>query len=72
MYEYRFIVINTGGSVFMSNNRDAKYREVIQRETQAGWRLVTAIPTEFAPHGGVTAMDLVFEREVPDKKEETQ
>lgn len=64
MYEYRYYSIDTGGGLFFSN-RDAKHREIIQQQAQVGWRFVGFVPTHFTSYGGIKALDLVFEREVP-------
>ena len=62
MYEYRYVTVNTGGG-FLFSNREARHRSVIDEYAREGWRFVAAVPTEFTGHGGIAALDLVFERE---------
>ena len=68
MYEYQYIVLDTGGGIFM-NNCEGKHREIIEEEAARGWRYVGYVPMEFSGRGGISSIDLIFERE---KKEETQ
>ena len=53
MYEYQYIVVETGGGFFFDNN-SAGHRAVI----------VGYVPLEFTSHGGIRSMDLIFERKI--------
>ena len=63
MYEYQYIVVETGGGFFFDNN-SAGHRAVIDDEAQKGWRYVGYVPLEFTSHGGIRSMDLIFERKI--------
>ncbi len=66
MYEYQYIVIDTGGG-FWINNAEGTHREVIDREARNGWRYVGYVPLTFSSYGGIKSMDLIFEKEIPEK-----
>lgn len=61
MYTYKYITLETGGG-FWFGNQDAAHREIIDREALDGWRYAGFIPLEFTGHGGISRMDLIFER----------
>lgn len=63
MYQYRFETLGTGGGAF-SNNIDCAHREIIEKHAADGWRFVGFVPTCFTSHGGISQVDLVFEKEV--------
>ena len=64
MYQYQYISVETGGGFFFGNG-DGQHREIIDQEAAAGWRYVGFVPLSFTSHGGISSMDLVFEREEP-------
>lgn len=61
MYEYEYVMIDTGGG-FWINNAEGSHREVIDREARDGWRYVGYVPLTFTGNGGIKSMDLIFER----------
>ena len=68
MYEYKYIRMDTGGS-FWFGNVNAPHREIIDQQAAEGWRYAGYVPTEFTSHGGVSSIDLVFERPAAAKEE---
>ena len=65
MYEYQYIVMDTGGGIFV-NNMEANHRKIIDEEAAKGWRYVGYVPMEFSSRGGISSIDLIFEREKRD------
>lgn len=65
MYEYQYIVMDTGGGIFF-NNCEANHRQIIEEEAAKGWRYVGYVPMEFSGRGGISSIDLIFEREKRD------
>lgn len=63
MFEYKYVTIQTGGG-FWNSNINANHREIIDREAHGGWRYVGFVPLEFTSHGGISSMDLIFERTI--------
>ncbi|WP_455580625.1 DUF4177 domain-containing protein [Dysosmobacter sp.] len=61
MYEYTYIHQDTGGGFFSGG---VEHREVIDRYAAAGWRYVGFLPTGFTSHGGISSVDLIFEKDV--------
>lgn len=61
MYEYKYVSQRTGGGMFGGNY---EHRKVIDTYAQEGWRYIGFVPTGFTGHGGISEVDLVFEREV--------
>lgn len=59
MYKYAYIKATTGGLF----NGKQNHREIIDNYSKAGWRFVTAIPTESTSHGRILEFDLIFEKE---------
>ena len=59
MYEYKYVPVETGGG-FLSGSRE--HREVIDRYAAQGWRYVGFFPVAFTGHGGISNVDLIFER----------
>lgn len=60
MYEYKYIPLDTGGG-FLSGSRE--HRETIDRYAAQGWRYAGFFPVSFTSHGGISCVDLIFERE---------
>ncbi|MCI6055181.1 DUF4177 domain-containing protein [Dysosmobacter sp.] len=60
MYEYKYLPVETGGG-FLSGSRE--HRELIDRYAAEGWRYVGFFPVAFTGHGGISNVDLIFERE---------
>ena len=58
MYKYIYVEANAQ-NVF----KEANHRELIDKYSAEGWRLVTAIPSGFSTHGVIKKFDLVFEKE---------
>jgi len=69
MWEYRYVNVDTGGGLIFDNYA-ARHREIIDAAAREGWRFVGTVPTLFTSQGGVKALDLVFECEVPDRENE--
>ena len=65
MYEYQYIVMDTGDGIFV-NNMEATHRKIIDEEAAKGWRYVGYVPMEVASCGGMSSIDLIFEREKRD------
>lgn len=65
MYEYQYIVMDTGGGIFF-NNCEGNHRQIIEEEAAKGWRYVGYVPMEFSGRGGISSIDLIFEREKRD------
>ncbi len=61
MYEYKYVTLDTGGG-FWFGNRDAGHQHIIDEHAALGWRYVGFIPLTFTGHGGISSMDLIFER----------
>ena len=47
---------------FFTGSRE--HRELIDQHAAEGWRYVGFFPTAFTGHGGISIVDLVFEREM--------
>ena len=62
MYEYKYIPMDTGGGFLLSGSRE--HREIIDRYAAEGWRYVGFVPVTFTGHGGISNVDLIFEREM--------
>ena len=60
MYQYKYIPMDTGGGV-LSGSRE--HRELIDKYAAEGWRYVGFLPVSFTGRGGISSVDLVFERE---------
>ena len=60
MYEYKYVPVETGGG-FLSGSRE--HRELIDRYAAEGGRYVGFFPVAFTDHGGISNVDLIFERE---------
>ena len=60
MYEYQYIPLDTGGG-FFSGGRE--HRKIIDEWAAKGWRYAGFLPTAFTGHGGISSVDLIFERE---------
>lgn len=58
MYKYIYVEAKAAGLF-----KAADHREIIDKYSQAGWKFVSAIPTEFGMHGVISKYDLVFEKE---------
>ena len=67
MKEYAYQTYDTGGGGFI-NNSDCGHRKVIDKYAAEGWRYVGFLPTAFTGHGGISGVDLIFERERSDEK----
>ena len=61
MYQYKYIPVDTGGG-FLSGSRE--HRERIDKYAAEGWRYVGFFPVSFTGHGGISMVDLIFERAV--------
>ena len=61
MYQYKYVPLDTGGGFF---SRAWEHRELIDQYAAEGWRYVGFFPTAFTGHGGISIVDLVFEREM--------
>ena len=59
MYQYKYIPVDTGGG-FLSDTRE--HRELIDAYAAEGWRYVGFFPVSFTSHGGISRVDLIFER----------
>ena len=59
MYQYKYIPVDTGGG-FLSGSRE--HRELIDKYAAEGWRYVGFFPVSFTSHGGISQVDLIFER----------
>ena len=59
MYEYKYVHVENGGG-FLSGSRE--HREVIDRYAAQGWRYVGFFPVAFTGLGGISNVDLIFER----------
>lgn len=66
MLEYRFENIAANRGVFVGKTMG--HQETIRRCAAEGWRYVGWIPAKQV-NGGVTDMELIFERETGDKHE---
>ena len=55
MYQYKYIPVDTGGG-FLSGSRE--HRELIDKYAAEGF-----FPVSFTGHGGISQVDLIFERE---------
>lgn len=60
MYQYKYIPMDTGGGV-LSGSRE--HRELIDKYAAEGWRYVGFLPVSFTGRGGISSVDLIFERE---------
>ena len=60
MYQYKYIPVDTGGG-FLSGSRE--HRELIDKYAAEGSRYIGIIPVSFTGHGGISQVDLIFERE---------
>ena len=58
MYQYKYTPVDTGG--FLSDTRE--HRELIDAYAAEGWRYVGFFPVSFTSHGGISRVDLIFER----------
>ena len=63
MYQYEYVRLETGGG-FWLNNAECEHREIIAKYAADGWRYVGYIPISFTGHGGLSEIDLIFERKV--------
>ena len=61
MYEYKYVTLDTGGG-FWFGNQSAAHQKTINEYAAQGWRYVGFIPLTFTSHGGISSMDLIFER----------
>ena len=59
MYQYKYIPVDTGGG-FLSGSRE--HRELIDKYAAEGGRYVGIFPVSFTSHGGISQVDLIFER----------
>ena len=59
MYQYKYIPVDTGGG-FLTGSRE--HRERIDKYAAEGWRYVGFFPVSFTGHGGISMVDLIFER----------
>ena len=60
MYEYQYIPLDTGGGFFSGGS---EHRKIIDEWAAKGWRYVGFMPMDFPSHGGISCVDLIFERE---------
>ena len=58
MYKYLYVWAKIGGYVTASN-----YKELIDKYSQEGWRLVTAVPALSGGYGQIKEVDLDFEKQ---------
>lgn len=65
MYEYKYVTLDTGGG-FWFGNQAAEHQQIIDDHAAHGWRYVGFIPLTFTGHGGISSMDLIFERPVKE------
>ena len=61
MKQYEFIHLNINWG---PGSGSQEHRKVITDCAAAGWRYVGYVPTEITNHGRITAIDLVFEKDV--------
>ena len=60
MYQYKYIPVDTGGG-FLSGSRE--HPELIDKYAAEGWRYIVFFPVSVTGHGGISQVDLIFERE---------
>ena len=60
MYQYKYVHLDTDDDFFTG---PLKHRELIDQHAAEGWRYVGFFPTAFTGHGGISIVDLIFERE---------
>lgn len=63
MYEYKYVHHKIVG---FWGNSNYGHREIIDQHARDGWRYAGFIPVDFTGHGVIAAVDLVFERPVPE------
>ncbi len=66
-YRYEYERLEVGGNGWSPIGgfglSSEKYREVINRRAEAGWRFVAMVPLESRANGMVETYELVFEQE---------
>jgi len=62
MYEYEYVPVVVRGKT-RNVDLDFAHRKVIDERASAGWRYVGFVPSDFNGRGGISEVDLIFERE---------
>ena len=65
MLEYTFEKVPCDRGVFVGKIPKEQHREMILRRAAEGWRYAGWIPTQQI-NGGITELDLIFEREAQE------
>lgn len=65
-YEYEKINVDFDGWGFGSGKVYSieEYHSIIDRRAEAGWRLVTSVPTIQRGTGHIQELELIFEKEI--------
>jgi len=64
-YEYEKVYVNVSG-LGITEYKTSKYKSIIEKRSQDGWRYVGYIPILQRGNGYIEEMDFVFEKEVHD------
>ncbi|WP_422484943.1 DUF4177 domain-containing protein [Gudongella sp. DL1XJH-153] len=57
MYEYKYVQATLGGFFTETNHRD-----IIDKYSKEGWRLVQVLPIKYNGHGKPTDFEIIFEK----------